>query len=63
MQTRTDLDIPLDDFEYDELESLTVAAEELCEALGLPYRRLEIVTGDLGFSASKKYDVEIETVP
>ncbi|MEM9953895.1 MAG: serine--tRNA ligase [Chloroflexota bacterium] len=44
---------------YDELESLTVAAEELCEALGLPYRRLEIVTGDLGFSASKKYDVEV----
>lgn len=44
---------------YDELESLTVAAEQLCEALGLPYRRLEIVTGDLGFSATKKYDVEV----
>lgn len=44
---------------YDELESLTQSAEALCEALGLPYRRLEIVTGDLGFSASKKYDVEI----
>lgn len=44
---------------YDELESLTAAAENLCEALGLPYRRLEIVTGDLGFSATKKYDVEV----
>lgn len=44
---------------YDELESLTASAEALAEALGLPYRRLEIVTGDLGFSASKKYDVEI----
>ncbi|MGJ3240639.1 MAG: serine--tRNA ligase [Anaerolineae bacterium] len=44
---------------YDELESLTHAAEALCEALGLPYRRLEIVTADLGFSATKKYDVEV----
>lgn len=44
---------------YDELESLTQAAEDICAALGLPYRRLEIVTGDLGFSATKKYDVEV----
>lgn len=44
---------------YAELEKLTEAAESLCVALGLPYRRLEIVTGDLGFSASKKYDVEV----
>lgn len=44
---------------YDELESLTEAAEGICAALGLPYRRLEIVSGDLGFSASKKYDVEV----
>lgn len=44
---------------YDELESLTQAAEDICATLGLPYRRLEIVTGDLGFSASKKYDVEV----
>lgn len=44
---------------YDELESLTEAAETLCEKLGLPYRRLEICTGDLGFTASKKYDVEV----
>jgi len=44
---------------YDELESLTEAASDLCRALGLVYRRLEIVTGDLGFSASKKYDIEV----
>lgn len=44
---------------YDELESLTEAAEDICKTLGLPYRRLEIVTGDLGFGATKKYDVEI----
>jgi seryl-tRNA synthetase len=44
---------------YAELESLTEAACDICRALKLPLRRLEIVTGDLGFSASKKYDVEV----
>ena len=44
---------------YAALETLTEAAEGLCRALELPFRRLEIVTGDLGFSASKKYDVEV----
>ncbi|RMF77236.1 MAG: serine--tRNA ligase [Chloroflexi bacterium] len=44
---------------YDELESLTEAAADICRALELPFRRLEIVTGDLGFSASKKYDLEV----
>ncbi len=44
---------------YAELESLTQAAEDICRKLELPFRRLEIVTGDLGFSASKKYDVEV----
>ena len=44
---------------YAALEALTEAAEDLCRALQLPFRRLEIVTGDLGFSASKKYDVEV----
>lgn len=47
------------DDSYEELEFLTTAAEGICAELGLPYRRLEIVTGDLGFSASKKYDVEV----
>lgn len=44
---------------YDELESLTEAASDLCRALKIPFRRLEIVTGDLGFSATKKYDIEM----
>ncbi len=44
---------------YDALETLTESAEALCRALDLPFRRLEIVSGDLGFSASKKYDVEV----
>lgn len=44
---------------YDELEKLTANAEAICGKLEIPYRRLEIVTGDLGFSATKKYDVEL----
>ncbi|MFN8372314.1 MAG: serine--tRNA ligase [Anaerolineae bacterium] len=44
---------------YAELESLAEAASDICRALKMPFRRLEIVTGDLGFSASKKYDIEM----
>ena len=44
---------------YAELEAMTEQAEAICAALDIPYRRLEIVTGDLGFSASKKYDIEM----
>lgn len=44
---------------YTELESLAEAASDVCRALGFYFRRLEIVTGDLGFSASKKYDLEV----
>ena len=44
---------------YAELESLTEAASDVCRALKLPFRRLEIVSGDLGFSAAKKYDLEV----
>lgn len=44
---------------YDELETLTQAAEHVCQMLQIPFRRLEIVTGDLGFQAAKKYDVEM----
>lgn len=44
---------------YDELESMVEAASDICRALKIPFRRLEIVTGDLGFSATKKYDLEI----
>ncbi len=44
---------------YTELEAMTRQAEAICAALDIPYRRLEIVTGDLGFSATKKYDIEM----
>jgi len=44
---------------YAELESLTDAACDIPRKLKLPFRRLEIVSGDLGFSAAKKYDIEI----
>jgi seryl-tRNA synthetase len=42
-----------------ELESLTRDAESVLEALELPYRTVEHCTGDLGFKASKAYDVEV----
>jgi seryl-tRNA synthetase len=44
---------------YAELERITEDAAGLLRALGLPFRRLEICTGDLGFSATKKYDLEV----
>ena len=47
------------DNSYDELETMTRQAEAICAQLDIPYRRLEIVSGDLGFSASKKYDIEM----
>jgi seryl-tRNA synthetase len=43
---------------YDELEKLTMNAEEILKRLGLPYRVVSLCTGDLGFSASKTYDLE-----
>ncbi len=47
------------DTSYEELDKLVDAACAIAAKLGLPYRTLEICTGDLGFSATKKYDVEI----
>jgi seryl-tRNA synthetase len=44
---------------YDALQDLVRHASETCEALELPYRLVEMVTGDLGFAAAKKYDLEI----
>ncbi len=44
---------------YAALEELVSQATDIAAALGLPYRIIEIVTGDLGFAAAKKYDVEI----
>ncbi|MDR2610244.1 MAG: serine--tRNA ligase [Clostridiales Family XIII bacterium] len=43
----------------EELESLTAAAEEVLKRLELPYRVVELSTGDLGFSSSKTYDIEV----
>ncbi|MFH1369008.1 MAG: serine--tRNA ligase [Elusimicrobiota bacterium] len=42
-----------------ELESLTNDAEEVLKKLGLVYRVIELCTGDLGFSSSKTYDLEV----
>lgn len=47
------------DASNDELMTLVEAAEDICAQLQIPYRRVEICTGDLGFSASKKFDVEM----
>jgi seryl-tRNA synthetase len=44
---------------YDELEKLTGHAEDLLQRLGLPYRVVNLCTGDLGFSAAKTYDLEV----
>jgi seryl-tRNA synthetase len=38
---------------------LTADAEAVLEALELPYRRIELCTGDLGFSAARTYDLEV----
>jgi seryl-tRNA synthetase len=47
------------DRSYDELESLTVDAEDVLKMLGLPYRVVTLCTGDLGFSSAKTYDIEV----
>ncbi|MDR0886539.1 MAG: serine--tRNA ligase [Clostridiales Family XIII bacterium] len=44
---------------WDELESLTNAAEEVLKRLGLPYRVVALATGDLGFSSALTYDIEV----
>lgn len=44
---------------YDELEKLTRDAEAILERLGLPYRRMLLCTGDMGFGASKTFDIEV----
>jgi len=44
---------------YDELEKLLADAEEVLKRLQLPYRVVNLCTGDLGFSASKTYDIEV----
>ncbi|MEW6080798.1 MAG: serine--tRNA ligase [Bacillota bacterium] len=44
---------------YDELEALTDNAAEVLRRLHLPYRIIEMCTGDMGFTQTKKYDVEV----
>jgi len=44
---------------YRQLELLTGFAEEILKGLGLPYRVMELCTGDIGFSAAKTYDIEV----
>ncbi len=41
------------------LESMLSDAESVAEALGLPYRVLQLCTGDLGFHSAKSYDLEV----
>jgi seryl-tRNA synthetase len=42
-----------------ELENLTGNAEKVLQLLGLPYRVMALCSGDIGFSASKTYDIEV----
>jgi len=44
---------------FDELESLLANAEEILKRLELPYQVVTLCTGDLGFSATKTYDLEV----
>ncbi|HEY3272527.1 MAG TPA: serine--tRNA ligase [Methanocella sp.] len=46
------------DTSYDEHEKLTHDAEEILQLLNIPYRVINLCTGDLGFSAAKTYDIE-----
>ncbi|WP_158738364.1 serine--tRNA ligase [Alteribacillus sp. YIM 98480] len=44
---------------YEELETLTGHAEKVLQLLELPYRVMNMCSGDLGFTAAKKYDIEV----
>ena len=47
------------DTSFDELEKMVADAEGICQKLGLPYRILQLCTGDLGFNSTKSYDIEV----
>jgi len=47
------------DHSYDALEAMTGHAEAILQKLGLPYRVMLLCTGDMGFGASKTYDLEV----
>jgi len=44
---------------FDELDKLTANAEEVLKRLDLPYRTVELCTGDLGFASAKTFDIEV----
>jgi seryl-tRNA synthetase len=44
---------------YDALEQLTRDAETILQRLELPYRVVQLCTGDMGFGAAKTYDIEV----
>ena len=44
---------------YEALEAMTGHAEAILQKLGLPYRVMSLCTGDIGFGASKTYDLEV----
>ena len=44
---------------FDALESMTSHAESILQKLNLPYRKMLLCTGDMGFGASKTYDLEV----
>lgn len=44
---------------YQRLEELTGFAENVLKGLGLPYRKVELCTGDIGFTSAKTYDLEV----
>lgn len=44
---------------YQRLEELTEFAENVLKGLGLPYRKVELCTGDIGFTSAKTYDLEV----
>ena len=44
---------------YDELEKMVKNAETILQRLELPYRVIQLCSGDLGFSAAKTYDLEV----
>ena len=47
------------DQSYDALEQMTGHAETILQKLGLPYRVMQLCTGDMGFGSTKTYDLEV----
>jgi seryl-tRNA synthetase len=47
------------DTSYEALETMVTHAEAILQKLGLPYRVMSLCTGDMGFGASKTYDLEV----